>query len=231
MLRLMMGGPSEARGSSGSGGESPPGDGYQTLAGPAEAERKVRRSRFLARAAPAATPEAAREEVAAMGRRYHDCRHVCHAWRLGHGPALREGRSDGGEPAGTAGEPLLAALRHADVTDAVVVVARYFGGIKLGTGGLARAYGEAGAAALAAAPRRLVVQGGEHVLRFGYALRKTMAGLLAAHDGRIVEESYAASVTWRVWLPTRSTDRFAEAVREATAGEVTLEEGSDGQPS
>ncbi|MHB8080419.1 MAG: YigZ family protein, partial [Candidatus Krumholzibacteriia bacterium] len=157
------------------------GGGYATLAGQGEAELRVERSRFVALAAPAADEAGARLLVAGQTRRHHDARHVCFGWRGGPGAGGRELRSDAGEPAGTAGEPILAALRHADLAEAVVVVARWFGGVKLGTGGLGRAYGAAAAAALAAAPRRVVIPGAEGRLRFAYALEKTVAHLLEQH--------------------------------------------------
>lgn len=199
-------------------------DSYETLAVPAEAEIKVQRSRFLARAEPATNLEAAKSVVANMGKRYHNCRHVCYAWRGGAGAAIREVRSDGGEPAGTAGEPILVALRQAGLTDCVLVVARYFGGIKLGTGGLARAYGGAATAALESARRRTIQIGREFSLAFPYPLQKTVTHLLQRHGGRTVQEDYTSSVTWRIWLPRARASAFTAAVTEATANEVRITE-------
>jgi uncharacterized YigZ family protein len=143
-----------------------PPDSYTTLAAAGAADLKVRRSTFLAMAAPAADDGAARAVVEELRRRHHDARHVCSAWRLGRGAGLREQRHDDGEPSGTAGEPILQAIRGLDLTDAVVAVVRYFGGVKLGTGGLARAYAAAAQAALAAAPRRTVRLGRRGRLTF-----------------------------------------------------------------
>ena len=113
-------------------------DSYDTLGDTGRFEQKIQRSRFLAEAWPADTEDAARTVIADMRRRYHDARHVCHAWRLGHGESMVEIRNDDGEPSGTAGEPILLAIRGAGLTETVVAVARYFGGVKLGTGGLGR---------------------------------------------------------------------------------------------
>jgi len=196
---------------------------YLTLGEAATAEIKEQRSRFLALAAPAGDEAAAREQVAAMQRRYHDCRHVCSAWRLGREPRTVEVRNDAGEPAGTAGEPILAAIRRAGVTDTVVVVARYFGGVKLGTGGLARAYGAAAEAALAAAPVRKILLGRTFRVTFPYAQQKTLGHLLDRHGGRTLDEQYGAEVTWRLWLPHSRWRDFAAALREATADQIRLE--------
>ena len=122
-------------------------------------ELEVRRSRFLGFVARVDTEEQAREMIASLRRRFHDARHVCSAFVLG--PDRRQARSnDDGEPAGTAGTPMLEALTQRqtgpsgarDLTDVCAVVVRYFGGIKLGAGGLVRAYSDAVSATLDAAP-------------------------------------------------------------------------------
>lgn len=195
-------------------------DAYDILAGPGEAPLKIQRSRFLALAAPAGDETAARAAVTTMQQRYHDCRHVCHAWRLGPPARVVESRADAGEPAGTAGEPILAAIRQALLTDTVVVVARYFGGIKLGPGGLARAYGAAAAAALAVAPRRTVRLGTEYVLRFAYPHEGILGRTITQHEGRILETDFSGEIAWVVWIPDRLAPGFARAVADATAGAV-----------
>jgi putative IMPACT (imprinted ancient) family translation regulator len=182
------------------------GDSYLTLAGIGRSETRVQRSRFLAVAAPAPTPEAARERAAEEARRHHDARHVCYAWRGGRGADAHELRHDAGEPTGTAGEPILQALRGAGVTEAVV----------------ARAYAEAAAGALAAAPRRTVRLGRVLELVFPYAHQKTVARLLQRRGGRTRDEQYAELVRWRVWLPLADADRFASEVRDATAGATKI---------
>lgn len=123
-------------------------DTIRTIAAPGEAVYTEKRSKFLAFAAHAAHAAEALDYVATLRKAYHDARHVCWAYTLG--PSAEEFRSsDDGEPSGSAGKPILGQLRSADVTYAVVAVVRYFGGVKLGTGGLAVAYKTAAAAALA----------------------------------------------------------------------------------
>lgn len=126
---------------------------HRAAAGEAASERRELGSRFFAFLAPAPTPEAAQEFLEAIRRRYGDATHHCFAWRVGWPPAERS--SDAGEPSGTAGPPMLAALRGAQVTDVVAVVVRWFGGTKLGKGGLVRAYGGAVRDALARLPVRV----------------------------------------------------------------------------
>ena len=195
-------------------------DSYVTIAGPGSDELKIQRSRFLAEAWPAVGEDAARAAVADMRRRFHDARHVCHGWRFGPDGEDGEARNDDGEPSGTAGEPILLAIRGAGLTDIVVTVARYFGGVKLGTGGLTRAYGGAAAAALAAAPRRTVLLGQQYELLLDYAQQKTVRHLLEACAGKVVGEDYGAAVRWRLWLPHSRCEDFLQQVREASAGRL-----------
>ena len=203
----------------------PPPDEHLALGGEAAAELRVQRSRFIGLCAPARAHAAAQETIARLVAPYHDARHACWAWRLGAPPAVVENRNDDGEPSGTAGEPILAEIRKRDLTDAVVVVVRYFGGVKLGTGGLARAYGQAAAAALAAAPVRRVRQGREFTLNFPYGQQKTLTHLLTDCAGTVEDEQYAADVAWRVWLPHSRWPEFLSRVREATAGAVVPQPG------
>jgi uncharacterized YigZ family protein len=199
-----------------------PPDSFLTLAQEATTEIKIQRSRFIAVVSPVLDEPAARRVIAAQAKRYHDARHVCHGWRLGAPPHIAEGRNDDGEPSGTAGEPILAEIRKRDLTRVVVVVVRYFGGIKLGTGGLARAYGQAAATALVAAPLRTVLQGRRFVVAFPYALQKTLRHLLAAHDGKVLHEDYGATVQWTLWLPHSRWAAFQATLTETTAGAVQL---------
>jgi uncharacterized YigZ family protein len=129
-----------------SGGAGAGRGGYRAPAAEARGELREKGSRFLAVVAPAADEEAARAVVEALRREHPDATHHCFAWRLG--AEARERSSDAGEPGGTAGPPILSALRGAGLSDVVAVVVRWFGGVKLGKGGLVRAYGGAARAAL-----------------------------------------------------------------------------------
>jgi uncharacterized YigZ family protein len=120
------------------------------------AEVRERASRFLAFVSPASTPEEAGGLLARLKKEYHDATHVAFAWKIGSGDSSRERASDAGEPSGTAGKPIAAAITSAGLTDVVVAVVRYFGGTKLGTGGLSRAYRQAAEAAIAAAEIKTV---------------------------------------------------------------------------
>lgn len=123
---------------------------YVTIAGRSSAEIEVRRSRFVCNLERVETEEAAREFIEAVRAGSRDARHHCTAFILGPDGATQRSNDDG-EPSGTAGAPMLDALRGPGLRDVVAVVTRWFGGVLLGTGGLARAYGEAVTAAVGAA--------------------------------------------------------------------------------
>lgn len=122
-------------------------DTYKTLQEVSEAIYTEKRSKFLAFAMPVETLEEVKELVAQYTKKYYDARHVCYAYMLG--AERKEFRAnDNGEPSGTAGRPILGAINSHELTNVLIVVIRYFGGIKLGTGGLVVAYKEAALAAI-----------------------------------------------------------------------------------
>jgi uncharacterized YigZ family protein len=114
-------------------------------------EVREKASRFFGLAARVASPAEAEDFLARVRREHHDATHVAFAWRIGAGPSAAVRASDAGEPAGTAGKPILGAIESAGLSDVVTAVVRYYGGTKLGTGGLARAYRLAAGRALEAA--------------------------------------------------------------------------------
>ena len=125
-------------------------DIFKTITGPSEAKYTEKMSKFLVFAFPVKSAAEARERIAAVANKYHDARHVCWAYMIG--PDRTESLStDNGEPSGTAGKPILGQINSFGVTDIVIAVVRYFGGIKLGTSGLIAAYREAAREALEAA--------------------------------------------------------------------------------
>jgi uncharacterized YigZ family protein len=126
-------------------------DHCRTLAVPAEFRQKIDRSEFLGIAFPIETDEAFFAELASLTKRHYDATHLCWAFRLFANGETRVRSADAGEPSGTAGKPILSAIEGADLHDVAVVVVRWYGGVKLGTGGLSRAYRETAAETLRAA--------------------------------------------------------------------------------
>ena len=193
-------------------------DLLRTVAAPASAELpRISGSRFVAHLVPVDSEAAALAVVEARREADPDATHHCWAFVLEGGRARS---SDDGEPRDTAGAPILRHLEGAGVVDVVAVVTRWYGGTKLGRGGLVRAYGDAAAAALGAAT---VVERPALVTRrllHDYDLTGAVDGVLAAHDATEVDSEYGARVTRVVQVPRAAAVAFDEDVRDATAGRV-----------
>lgn len=188
---------------------------YLTIARDAEAETEVKRSRFLCTVRRVQGEPDARAVIEELRKRHWDARHHCSAFRL-HPDVERS--SDDGEPAGTAGAPMLEVLRGHEVSDVVAVVTRWFGGTLLGAGGLVRAYGDAVRAALdeAGTLRRTLVR--EHLLDLGHADAGRVESELRARGVMVVDTEYGAQVTLRLGVPPEREERLAAIVAEVTSG-------------
>ncbi len=186
-----------------------------TLAGPASHLVEIKHSRFLARAAPATTPE---DAMAALSE-VNDpaATHNCWAYRTGN----EYRSSDDGEPSGTAGRPILAAIDAQGFDQVAVVVTRWYGGVKLGAGGLARAYGGAAAECLRLAPRRPLVEFSELIVACPFDdLGHVHAGI-AAHAAEKLDEAFSASgVPLHLRLPAADRDALKTRLRDATRNRV-----------
>lgn len=196
------------------------------------AEHRVRdevsRSRFLTALAPAPTPEDAHAFVARLRAEFPDATHHCWAFVAGPpGSTARVGMSDDGEPHGTAGRPMLTALLHSGVGDVAAVVVRWYGGTKLGTGGLARAYAGGVVRALAELPTAERVTWVGVRVTVDYAAVDAVRHLAAAHGGHVVAEAYGAEVAYDLALPAAAATAFAAAVRDATRGRAGVDVTTD----
>jgi uncharacterized YigZ family protein len=193
---------------------------YRIPAATVRIEHEVSRSRFIATLGSAPTVEAARAFIAAIRAEMPAATHHVYAFKVGYGASVTEGLSDDGEPTGTAGPPALAVLRGADIGDVVLVVTRYFGGTKLGTGGLVRAYGDAARAALAAVQTSEKVERRQLGLSVPYALYERVKMIAAAHGATIDDATFEAEVTLDLTVPLDSVEPFAAAIREVSAGQI-----------
>lgn len=146
----------------------PANDTYKSIAEPSRGLFRDNGSRFLAFAWPVESEEEVKQIVSSLRKEYHDARHHCYAYRLGKDGQLWRANDDG-EPSGSAGRPILGQIDSAGLSDVLVVVVRYFGGIKLGIPGLIRAYKTSTSEALASAQFKEKVAGGWHILRFPYS--------------------------------------------------------------
>lgn len=199
-------------------------DRYFTVADGPEAEIKVRGSRFIGRVFHVSDDAAASTALERARRRHHAARHHCWAARLGPPGAVRERSDDGGEPSGTGGRPILARLQRALTHDALVVVTRYFGGTKLGTGGLARAYGDAAQAALDAAPREVVRIETRLSIECAFedlgAVEATLAR--AGSDVHAIDREFVPGPRLILRVRRSRADALTAAIVEATSGRATV---------
>ena len=200
---------------------------YLTIARDGAAEIEEKRSRFLCTLERVADEAEARAVVERLRKEHWDARHTCSAFRLGPPPQPVERSNDDGEPAGTAGAPMLEVLRGADVSDTVAVVTRWFGGTLLGAGGLVRAYSDAVRSALdeVGTLRRELVR--EYEIQVAYDAAGRLETDLRSSGVTVVDTTYDAVVTLRIGAPPSEENRLESLLAELTAGTSALVPGAD----
>jgi len=188
-----------------------------TLASPASHAIEVKHSRFLAQAAPVESAAQALAFLADIART--PATHHCWAYRIGNDYRS----SDDGEPAGTAGRPILAAIDGQGFDRVMVVVTRWYGGVNLGAGGLVRAYGGTAAECLRTAPRRALIDYRELVVQAGFEDTGAIHAALAAHGAERLDEAFdAEGLRMRVRLPADRVDALAAQLRDATRNRARI---------
>jgi uncharacterized YigZ family protein len=185
------------------------------------AEIRERASRFLAFVFPVTSAEEAARQVARLRKEHHDATHVAFAWKIGAGDSAQWRSSDAGEPSGTAGKPIAAAIESAGVCDVVAAVVRWFGGTKLGTGGLSRAYRQAADAAIAAAGRKTLRETSLVVVTCPYDRLGAARRLVRPPDVTLAGETFEAGPVLRLEvLRSRLPDLLAALEEASLAYEV-----------
>lgn len=192
----------------------------------ATAEFTVQRSRFITNTAAARDEREAQAFLQNVRKKYYDARHNTFAWRLCDG---RQKSSDDGEPGGTAGLPILTVMEHRGVAGGIVVVTRYFGGVKLGAGGLARAYGRAAALGLAVSTLAELHRLRRVIVTIEYDLLSALENWSRQKEIRLADKSYAEKVTVSLLLPpAEAAARQAELI-DLTGGRVVWQDGGETQ--
>jgi len=188
-----------------------------TLASPASHAIEVKHSRFLAQAAPVESPAQALAFLAELART--PATHHCWAYRIG----ADYRSSDDGEPAGTAGRPILAAIDGQGFDRVMVVVTRWYGGVNLGAGGLVRAYGGAAAECLRTAERRALIAYRELIVQAGFEDTGALHAAMAAHGAQRLDETFDADgVHLRLRLPADRVDALVDQLRDATRNRARI---------
>jgi uncharacterized YigZ family protein len=197
---------------------------YLTVKQSGEHEIVIQKSRFIAHVMRAETEQAAQEFIGAIKKQHWNATHNCSAYLIGEHDQIQKANDDG-EPSGTAGVPILEVLKKRNLKDTVVVVTRYFGGIKLGAGGLIRAYGKStseGLDAVGIVERRLVQI--MHT-KIDYTWLGKIEKELRASEYKIKEIHYWDIVEIETYVDENRTKEFTDWMIELTNGQATLEKG------
>jgi uncharacterized YigZ family protein len=189
----------------------------------ASAEIEIEHSHFIASLAPVNSVEEARNFVKEISQAFPDASHHVPAFIIGHGRSVIAHASDAGEPAGTAGQPALRVLQGSGLGNVAVVVTRYFGGTKLGTGGLVRAYTEAVKAVVQKTKLARLVHTVDLQMRLPYSNFDQILKLADTYEGTELEKSFAEEVTLSIRLQKANFEAFEREIQELTRGQVALE--------
>jgi uncharacterized YigZ family protein len=196
-------------------------DPYPVPSQQVRSEIVINKSRFIANAAFSASVDEAKLFVQSIRDEMPDASHHVYGFRVGYGSSVIEGMSDDREPSGTAGPPILSVLRGSGIGDICVVVTRYFGGTKLGTGGLVRAYSEAARMVLETLPTEMKIARTTLLIESNYS-QYARIKLIVEKLGEIIDETFTGSVTIQVNLPTVDLEQLQGMIREETAGSATV---------
>ena len=191
-----------------------------------EGEITEKKSRFIATVRPVQSEEEATAFISEMKKKYWDAKHNCSAFVIGERQELTR-CSDDGEPAQTAGRPMLDVLLREGITDVAVVVTRYFGGVLLGTGGLVRAYQAATQAGLAVSQIIEKKQGSRLIIHTDYTGLGKLQYLFGQQSTAILNTTYEADVTLTILVPAEQKESLPKEITELTNGSVQMEWGDD----
>ncbi|WP_318470393.1 YigZ family protein [Photobacterium leiognathi] len=190
-------------------------------------EEEIKKSRFITYLARTPTIEAAKQFVQQIKERHHDARHNCWAFVAGRPTdSMKWGFSDDGEPSGTAGKPILAQLTGSGVGEITAVVTRYYGGIRLGTGGLVKAYGGGVQQALTRLETKQKVITSELELSCEYNQVSLVESLLSEYNGTQLHADYGNQVTMQIELDSRIVDEFCAKLTNRSGGRIVAASAS-----
>jgi uncharacterized YigZ family protein len=196
--------------------------GYQVPQKRIRIEYQVSNSLFITTVERADTVEDAKAFIQSIRDEMPDATHHVYAFKVGYGQSVTEGMTDDGEPSGTAGPPTLSVVRGADIGNIVLVTTRYFGGTKLGTGGLVHAYGQAAREALKVVPLEEKITRITLGLEVPYHLYEQVKILINDFQHSIIQdETFAADVTLIVQLPEEDIDDLSQQLLDLSAGQIS----------
>jgi uncharacterized YigZ family protein len=197
-------------------------DSYKSIKNKSDVEIKIKGSKFIGRARPCLREKEAEDRLTFIRKKYYDATHNCFAFRLGLGKYQTFRYSDDGEPSGTAGKPIFDQIEGHDLTNTLVIVTRYFGGTKLGTGGLARAYSEAAGAALEAAEiiEKFITR--NMIMTVAFPDYNQVERIIRQLGGHIIGADFKEKVALKVEIRLSLVQKLKESLINATAGRIII---------
>ena len=195
---------------------------YKTLANPAVYEYEIKRSKFICYAFPISSSEDANEKYREIRKKHSDATHNCYAYVCGVDENTVK-FSDDGEPSGTAGQPILEVLKKKELKNSLLIVTRYFGGIKLGGGGLIGAYTESAAGGVAAAGVAVAESCRLLELKFDYSRITVIDGFLSSRRVRVSDKIYDSDVVYYVAIPTSDVEGTVAEIIDICMGKIDVE--------
>lgn len=198
-------------------------DTYKTITSLSEGLYTEKRSKFIAIAIPVRTLEEVKSHLETYQKKYYDARHVCYAYMLGH-ERLNFRANDNGEPSGTAGKPILGQINSNELTDILIIVVRYFGGIKLGTSGLIVAYKAAAAEAIANATIIEKTVDDDILVAFEYPFMNDIMRIVKEEEPEILEQSYDMDCVMRLRIRRSMMPKLRSRLEKVETARILDEE-------
>ena len=187
----------------------PPSNAKQTVLSPAQADYEIKKSHFVGAIMPCSNEREALQQLRSLASQHPNANHLAFAWRIRQDDGfINERCNDAGEPSGTAGRPILAPLEGTNIINAVVAVIRYFGGVKLGTGGLARAYGTAAKLAIESADLAPWIEISTLKLDIEYGQLQLLEYQLKQCQGQIIDQQFSERVVVTISLPASEYEQI-----------------------
>jgi uncharacterized YigZ family protein len=196
--------------------------GYFVPSGIYHTESQEKNSRFIATIGPAFSITDAKEFIAEIKDRYSDATHNVPVYVIGSGSSVTAHASDDGEPSGTAGKPALSVLMGSGLGDTALVITRYFGGTKLGTGGLVKAYSNAAKNAIQGVPKAKKIMAHKASIRCPYPIYERIRRLINQHQGFQIEESFTDEVSIMFSMPVEQTLKLQPKITDISNGTIEV---------
>jgi uncharacterized YigZ family protein len=197
-------------------------DFYHTVARPASAEIKIKKSRFIAEVETVKSASDAQEILKSIRKKEHAATHHCYAYRIGISGQEEFKYSDDGEPGGSAGKPIYDCLLGRELTNTIVIVTRYYGGTKLGTGGLARAYSDAARRVLAKSGKKTVFITSRLNLEFELKYFDQIQSVLSKYSAEQIESNFSEEANITISVRKSKTKELVEALTNLTNGQIKI---------